>query len=506
LICNEILYTTYFEKEVVMRRTFLLIVMLVGYVSTAGAVSFTRYMIDDSLDRPHGDWAGDVKGDNPQWVMDAFGTIGHDHAVVWYENLGNGRTWGPKIEIFRSGMFCSEVAAGNFDGDNDVDAVSSHMSSMPAGDSEVYIHINDGSGNFTSTLLGTFEARARQQRVYDINNDTRPDIIVAANSFRGQGFQSEIGVHWYRNDGGNNFTHLYLGATSNPWKVDCISNTSGHYDIVVSEQYCGVNQGDPARLLLYRNDDAENFTVYEIDADASVTWRGGVRCADLDGDGKEDIISGPTLPVGVLYWYKNLDGINFQRIQIDGNCPELDGICVCDPDVDGDIDVFASGRASWFNWYENDGSANFTAHSIETGFELLDLPFTTFLDGDSCCDILISLDEFDGRGYFCAYLNPCFTGAEERDTPLSATWLRAPSLISSNRVDLEYKIEQRGNVDIEIVDITGRTVQTVTTDHRSDPGTHKTQWDLSELRNGIYILRLKIGQKPRAVTKVTVLR
>jgi hypothetical protein len=503
---REILYTTYFEKEGIMKRTFLLVVMLVGYASTVGAVSFTRYMIDDSLDRPHGNWSGDIKGDNPQWVMDAFGTIGHDHAVVWYENLGNGRTWGDKIEIFRSSMFCSEVAAGDFDGDNDVDAVSSHMSSFIGGDSEVYIHINDGNGTFTTTLLGTFEARARQQRVYDINNDTRLDIVVAGNSFRGQGYQSEIGVYWYRNDGGNNFTQIYLGTTSNPWKVDCIRNTNGHYDIVVSEQYCGVNQGDPSRLLLYKNDGSENFTMHVLDDDASVTWHGGVRCADLDDDGKIDIVTGRTLPVGVLYWYKNINGTNFQRIQIDGNCPELDGICICDPDVDGDSDIFAAGRASWFNWYENDGSGNFTPHSIETGFELLDLPYTTFLDGDSCCDILLSVDDFDGLGYFFAYLNPCFTSVEENDNTLSTTWLKAPSLINRNTVDLEYNIKSRGDVEIEIVSITGRAVQIIADGYRSEPGKHSTRWDLSDLPNGIYLLRLKTSQEPLAVTKVTVLR
>lgn len=106
---------------------------------------------------------------------------------------------------------------------------------------------------------------------------------------------------------------------------------------------------------------------------------------DVDGDGDLDLVGGEDDP-GTLVWFENLGSANYGAAQtIDSNNGYFD-VKVTDFDFDGDLDIVAVDRAisQGVYWYENDGSANFTEHTI------VSLPSS---DSRS-----ISIEDFNGDG------------------------------------------------------------------------------------------------------------
>jgi hypothetical protein len=465
---------------------FLLVTGVVG----ARTVTFTRVTVDSGVNTPHGDWAGDIDGTSPQYALDIFATIGGDGEAVWYANGGTGTSWSPKNSIWSTttNPYNFEIAGADLNGDGNVDAVSCDLGTAATSTSYLALHTNTGGGSFTTNIIGNVAGRFRQMRLRDIDADNDSDIVITVNT---QYSQSGIGVYWYRNNGGMSFTEVFIDG-SNAWKVACFDDDGdGHLELVISENSHGPGGVfDPCRLIFYKNDGSENFTRTVIDnsftAGGGVGYGGaGVACADFDGDGRTDIVCGDQHN-GILCWYKNLGGSSFSKNIIDSSCPQLDGIDVADFEPDGDMDIVAAGRQYWLNWYENDGNGN-------------------YLDGDSCCDIVMTEASFSGRIF--AYLNPCGgTSVEDAPEPPSKNWLKTPSLVGSNSVNIEYGIDKRNNVRLEVIDLTGRTIEVLDHGCHREPGSYVRTWDLATQPNGLYVLRLRIGHDLSITRKVIVIR
>jgi len=61
----------------------------------------------------------------------------------------------------------------------------------------------------------------------------------------------------------------------------------------------------------------------------------------------------------------------------------------CDVDSDGDIDILgAASGADDITWWENDGSEDFTKHTIDTNFDGAYSVYACDVDGDGDIDIL----------------------------------------------------------------------------------------------------------------------
>ncbi|MFA5033291.1 MAG: T9SS type A sorting domain-containing protein [bacterium] len=484
-----------------MRKVIAIVIVMffmLSNVSYGRTVSFDRITVDSLQNGPHGTWAGNIDGTSSQYEQDIFATIGSDGKSVWYGNSGAGISWSTQNLIWDPSYFDYEIAGCDMDNDGDIDAVSCQVKTSGSEDGSIAIHKNNGNGtSWATTTLMNANGRFRQMRVYDIDGDGDSDIVATINSAQSLFIAEDQGLYWFRNAGGS-FTSFYIGQ-ANCWKVDCFDDDGdGHMDIIAGEFYHGyVASGTsaPCRLLLYKNNGAESFTEVVIDntfpngTEAGVS---GVRCYDFDKDGNTDIVCGDVTN-GIFYLYKGTGGGNFTKNTIESTCVGIDGIDVGDFNTDGKMDIVVAGRNYWLRWYENDGFANFTSHAIDAQYQLFDLPYVSYFDGDTCPDIVLS-EASSSVGHIFAYLNPCIGGAVEENTKAKTSTLAVkPNIVNQNsNIKIQFSVTDISPVNLSIYDITGKTMKILINEHRT-PGCYETNIDAKNIANGIYFVKLNSG-------------
>ncbi|MFZ1618797.1 MAG: VCBS repeat-containing protein, partial [Flavobacteriales bacterium] len=140
-------------------------------------------------------------------------------------------------------------------------------------------------------------------------------------------------------------------------------------------------------MYSYRNDGAGNFTTAVIGTGQS----GWANCiADLDGDGKPDLLS---IDATHLWWYRNLGNMQFSAsILLSNNITDGRAVTAADSDGDGDLDIFfGEGSADRFGMFINTGSGIFGVKTIinTTSTDVDDI-VASDLDGDGDLDLVVS--------------------------------------------------------------------------------------------------------------------
>ena len=286
------------------------------------------------------------------------------------------------------------VFAADVDGDGVMDVLSASQAS-------IVWYGNDGSGNFTSHVVGLTDRVVVDVTAADVDGDGDIDVLAAAN-----GEDADDTIAWYQNDGNQNFTeNTITAAADGPTSVFAADvDADGDIDVLSASS-------DDNKIAWYENDGSQSFTTHVITTSAN-----GVRSlfvADIDGDGHLDVVSASRAGVdNKVSWYENDGSQSFSTHTISTSFNGPQSLVAGDVDSDGDIDVVsASENDDTIAWHENDGSGNFTSRVISTGFG--DGPHSVFagdLDGDGDTDVL-SASLFNDRIAMYENVNQVFTAS-----------------------------------------------------------------------------------------------
>ena len=124
----------------------------------------------------------------------------------------------------------------------------------------------------------------------------------------------------------------------------------------------GLNTGSSSgKIQVFKNDGASppNFSSEDLLSKNAYD----IKTKDLNGDALEDIIIATHSQV---IWMKNTESGTFSSETVITSSG-ASSIAAEDIDKDGDIDILAANKNGSFSWFENDGSATFTQHSLDSG-------------------------------------------------------------------------------------------------------------------------------------------
>ncbi|HEY2388364.1 MAG TPA: CRTAC1 family protein [Candidatus Binatia bacterium] len=229
-----------------------------------------------------------------------------------------------------------DAAIGDFDGDGRPDVyVGNH------GAGAVLLH-NLGDGRFADVLPAAGIEPAGDQHGTawtDIDNDGRPDLVVALGAGRGLGTKQN---HLYHNLGGGRFEDVAAAAGTGDVRGRSRSVASFDFDGDGWLDIVNANMGSPSRLFLNRHDgtfeDASERAGLAAWPATRVAW------ADLDGDGRPDLLLSGT-PKGLRLLH-NEDGQRFVDVTdasgLGSQSGWLAGMTIGDYDNDGILDLYVT--------------------------------------------------------------------------------------------------------------------------------------------------------------------
>jgi len=267
----------------------------------------------------------------------------------------------------------------DLDGDGDKDIVGAAYTA-----DEIAWYENDGTQNYTKHVIDNAIDGAIYVTAYDADGDG--DIDLVANAYTGNI------IYAYRNDGSQNFTRYIVDSSANGSNY----NTVGDFDAnsIIDLVSANLTDNDLAIYKLAIGPGGPYLAKTLIDG--NLIGANSVEATDIDNDGDLDLLV-TALDTDEISWYENDGSANFTKHSIDTTAIGALTAYPVDFDSDGDIDFVASisGRllptgGDEVAWYENDGTQNFTKHSVDSACDYASFGHSVDLDNDGDLDIIAS--------------------------------------------------------------------------------------------------------------------
>ncbi len=232
------------------------------------------------------------------------------------------------------------VALGDFDGDNDLDAVKVDAYN------DIEVYENDGNASFTLMQNLGQDGWRYGVKIEDVDMDMDLDIVTA-------GFGMSFGCEVYKNNGSGNFILAQDGIATNLTvnKFDMADLNGDTYPDLFLPAYSGGGS------QVWFNNGNGHFT----NSNQNLTGQSCTEVAlgDLDGDGDADAFVSCTNSAPSMVWMNDGSGVFTDSGQALGTGNSY-GVAMADLDNDGDNDVVCANWTVPSQVWLNDGAGNFT--------------------------------------------------------------------------------------------------------------------------------------------------
>jgi len=335
-------------------------------------------------------FVADVDGDGD---LDVLGASEEDDDVAWWENKTIHRSAVFPVAHVVDGSFNGawSVFATDVDGDGDPDVLGAAEN---ANDVTWWENTDGHAGAWSKHIVDGLCDGARSASGADIDGDGDADVLGVA-------IVADI-ISWWENTN---------GGTGGWWPEHLVETNVGGVRMAVAGDVDGDGDldvlgvaFDDDQVVWWENTDGSGTNWSKQSVESNFVDAISVHAADLNGDGRLDIL-GAARGLDDVVWWDNVDGtgMNWNKYTVDNEFDGARAVYAADLDADGDMDVLAAGATvDTLAWWENlDGMGTaWTGRIVTHSFGWPLVVMAADMDADGDADVVSAAHDGDAVAWW----------------------------------------------------------------------------------------------------------